>query len=101
MDRDDGVFELLKEYNQQHIIKLLEKLEGKEKEELVEQISKVDFHQIMELYVNTKKDIEIKENKIEEIHYLDKAKLNKAEMDIFNELGEKTIVSVHYAVVTM
>ncbi|MCI8616911.1 MAG: UDPGP type 1 family protein [Clostridia bacterium] len=101
MDRDDGVFELLKEYNQQHIIKLLEKLEGKEKEELVEQISKVDFHQIMELYENTKKDIEIKENKIEEIHYLDKAKLNKAEMDIFNELGEKVIVSGHYAVITM
>lgn len=101
MDRDDGVFELLKEYNQQHIIKLLKKLEGKEKEELVEQINKVDFHQIMELYENTKKDIEIKENKIEEIHYLDKAKLNKAEMDIFNELGEKVIVSGHYAVITM
>lgn len=101
MDRDDGVFELLKEYNQQHIIKLLKKLEGKEKEELVEQINKVDFHQIMELYENTKKDIEIKENKIEEIHYLDKAKLNKAEMDIFNELGEKVILSGHYAVITM
>jgi len=101
MDRDDGVFELLKEYNQQHIIKLLEKLEGKEKEELIEQINKIDFHQIMELYENTKKDIEIKENKIEEIHYLDKAKLNKAEMDIFNELGEKVIVSGHYAVITM
>ncbi len=101
MDKEEEIVELLKEYNQQHIINLLKKLEGSQKEELIQQINKIDFHQIMELYENTKKEIEIKENKIEEIHYLDKEKLNKAEMDIFNELGEKTIVSGHYAVVTM
>ncbi len=33
-----------KHINQEHIIKLLEQLEGKEKEELIEQINKIDFH---------------------------------------------------------
>lgn len=101
MDKDEEIVALLKEYNQLHIIDLIKKLEGKQKEELIEQINRIDFHQIMELYENTKREIEIKENKIEEIHYLDKEKLNKTEKETFDELGEKVIVSGHYAVVTM
>ena len=64
MEKEQETIKLLKEYNQEHIIKLLEKLDGKEKEELINQINNIDFHQINELYQNTKKDIEIKENKI-------------------------------------
>ncbi len=56
------VVDVLKEYNQEHIINLLNKLEEPKKQELLEQINKIDFHQIMELYDNTKKEIEIKEN---------------------------------------
>ena len=65
MDKLQDVIEILKEYNQEHIIKLLEKLEGKQKEELIKQIQTIDFHQIMELYNNTKKEVEFKESKIE------------------------------------
>lgn len=54
------VVDVLKEYNQEHIINLLNKLEEPKKQELLEQINKIDFHQIMELYDNTKKEIEIK-----------------------------------------
>ena len=101
MDRELEIIKLLKEYNQEHIIKLLEKLDGKEKEELLNQITNIDFHQIMELYQNTKKEIEIKDNKIEEIKYLDKEKLTKNQKERFDELGEKEIASGKYAVVTM
>lgn len=101
MDKNEEVIQLLKTYNQEHIINLLNKLDEKEKEELIEQINKIDFHQIMELYQNTKKEIEIKENKIESIRYLDKEKLTKNEIDEFNRLGEELIVSGKYAVVTM
>lgn len=71
------VVDVLKEYNQEHIINLLNKLEEPKKQELLEQINKIDFHQIMELYDNTKKEIEIKENIIESIPYYDKEKLTK------------------------
>lgn len=101
MDKVQDTIELLKIYNQEHIINLLNKLEGKEKEELIEQIGKIDFHQIMELYDNTKKEIAIKENKIENIAYLDKAKLSKMEQEEFDTIGEMAIRKRQYAVVTM
>ncbi len=101
MDKVQDTIALLKMYNQEHIINLLNKLEGKEKEELIEQINKIDFHQIMELYDNTKKELEIKENKIENIAYLDKAKLSKMEQEEFDTLGEMAICKGEYAVVTM
>lgn len=101
MDKVQDTIDILKMYNQEHIIKLLEQLEGKEKEELIEQINKIDFHQIMELYDNTKKELVIKENKIENIAYLDKAKLSKEQQEEFENLGEMAIRNQEYAVVTM
>ena len=101
MDKTQNVIELLKVYNQEHVINLLEKLKGNKKEELIEQLIKIDFHQIKELYDNTKKEIEIKENKIEEISYLDKAKLKYEQREEFDALGEDIIRKGQYAVVTM
>ena len=101
MDKEQDIIEILKQYKQEHIINLLNKLEEKQKEELIEQINNMDFHQIMELYENTKKEIEIKENKIESVAYLDKEKLTKSDKERFDELGERAIVSGQYAVVTM
>ena len=60
---------ILREYKQEHIIKLIEKLDEEKKNELVGQILKIDFNQIHELYENTKKQIEFKEKKIEPISY--------------------------------
>ena len=57
MDKNEDIIQLLKTYNQEHIIKLLNKLEEKQKDDLIEQINKIDFHQIAELYENTKKEI--------------------------------------------
>ena len=95
------VVDVLKEYNQEHIINLLNKLEEPKKQELLEQINKIDFHQIMELYDNTKKEIEIKENIIESIPYYDKEKLTKEQKNEFDTIGEEIIKSGKYAVVTM
>ena len=101
MDKAQDIQETLKNYHQEHIIKLMEQLEGKEKEELMEQITQIDFHQIMELYDDTKKEIEIKENKLENIAYLDKAKLSKEQKEELDALGEEIIRKHEYAVVTM
>lgn len=101
MEKEEEVKKLLEKYNQYHIINLMKKIDNNKKEELIKQIDKIDFHQIMELYENTKKDVEIKDNKIEAVPYLDKEKLSKSEKDLFIELGEKVIVNGQYAVVTM
>ena len=101
MIKEEDAIELLNSYNQTHIVNLLKKLDEVKKQELLEQIDKIDFGQIMELYDNTKKEIEIKENKIEAIGYLDKAKLTKEQKEEFDKLGEKIIKNGEYAVVTM
>jgi len=101
MDKAQDILDELKFYNQEHVIKLLEKLEGTKREELIEQLNNIDLNQIMELYDNTKKEIEIKENKIEEISYLDKDKLNVSQREEFDTIGENAVRNGEYAVVTM
>ncbi len=93
--------DILREYNQDHIIRLLEKLDEEKKQELTKQIQGIDFHQIMELYNNTKKEIKFKESKIEPLKYLDKAKLTEMQRQEFDKLGEEIVKSGKYAVVTM
>ena len=101
MDKVQDTIDILKMYNQEHIIRLLEKLDEDKKQALVEQISKIDFHQLKELYDNTKKEIEIKENKIEPLPYLDKKKLSEEQKEEFQRLGEAILEKGEYAVVTM
>ncbi len=101
MDKVQDTIDILKMYNQEHIIKLIEKLDEDKKQALVEQISKIDFHQLKELYDNTKKEIEIKENKIEPLPYLDKKKLSEEQKEEFQRLGDAILEKGEYAVVTM
>ena len=101
MDKMEQFEERLREYNQEHILKLFDILTESEKENLIEQINDIDLHQIMELYDMTKKEIEIKENKIEEIKYEDKAKMSNERKEKLDALGEKILKEGKYAVVTM
>jgi len=101
MDRKQECIELLKQYNQEHIARFLEKLDEEKQDELIKQIQRIDFHQITELYNNTKKEIEFKESKIEPLKYFDKQKLTENQRKKFDELGENSIKAGEYAVVTM
>ena len=49
MDKNEDVVQLLKTYNQEHIVKLLNKLEGRQKEELIEQIKNKEYNQIFSI----------------------------------------------------
>ena len=55
MDKLQDTIDILTEYKQDHIARLLKKLDEEKQNELIEQIQRIDFHQIMELYNNTKK----------------------------------------------
>ena len=101
MEKTQETIELLKTYNQEHIIKLMKKMTEEEKNNLIEQINNIDFHQVIELYDNAKKTIEIKESKIEAIKYLDKNKLSSSKKEELDSLGEAIIATGKYAVVTM
>lgn len=99
MDKLQNAKEILKEYNQNKVLEFLEKLDYKD--DLINQINNIDFHQLKELYENAIKEKDIKQNKIEPIEYLDKEKLSSQEKYKFDTLGENIIKSGKYAVVTM
>lgn len=102
MDKNEDIIKLLETHGQKHIIKLLNSLDDNKREELIEQINKIDFDQIDELYHNTKqRKFEEKENKIEAIDYIDKEKLDKETKKKLEELGENVLINGQYAVVTM
>lgn len=101
MDKVQDIVDILHMYNQEHIVNWLNKLDEVKQRELIEQINNIDFHQMMELYDNTKKEIELKDNKIEAVTYIDKEKLPEYEKERLEELGENVIKENAYAVVTM
>jgi len=93
--------EILKKYNQEDIIKVLEDLDLEKQEKLINQILEIDFEQIFKLYESTKEKEELKEEKITSIGHIDGNKLNIDEKNKYTDIGNKIIKQGKYAVVTM
>lgn len=101
MNEIEKAKEILKQYGQNHIVNLFNKIDDEKQEELAKQVLNIDFHKISELYENTKKEIEIKSKEIKPIEYVDKAKLTPEQKDKYDKLGEEVLRKGQYAVVTM
>lgn len=71
------VKELLKKYNQEHLLTFFDNLSAENKELLLNQILDIDFELMSKLYEDTKKEIDIDTNSIEPISYIDKSKLSR------------------------
>ena len=98
MDKIEKVKEILRQNNQESVIKILEKINLPEREKLAEQILNTDFTQILALLENTN---DKHRANIEPIGYIDKNKLDENEKDKFSKIGEEVIKNNQYAVVTM
>ena len=95
------VRETLKKYEQEHLMNFYEELTEIEKEDLLEQILGIDFEQVNRLYELTQKELEIKEDKIEPMEYVDKFKLPEEEKNRLQKIGEDIISKCGYAVAMM
>ena len=93
--------EILKEYNQEHILNNYNNLSDEKKEKLLDQILTIDFNQIAELFEQTKKQVSFANDKIEPIDFVDKSALSAEELKKYNDLGDNAIKQGKYAVVTM
>lgn len=91
----------LMQYNQEEILSVLNSLDGKEKEELIEQILKIDFEEITKLYENVKTKEQSQKCEIQPIDYIDKDKLSSSEKEELENIGLNIIKQNKYAVVTM
>ena len=94
----EEAIKLLKKYNQEKVLKQLEK--GKNSE-LIEQILNINFDKIEECKEKIEKEEIFKNDKIESISYIDETKLNKEEKENYENIGKDIISKGKYAVVTM
>ncbi len=101
MEKLEKAKEILKKYNQEHLLNGYEKLEESKKEELLDQILSIDFDLILSLYEKTKKPVDLGEGKVEPIEHTDKDKLTSEEMKNYYAKGAEIIKNGKYAVVTM
>ncbi len=95
MNKMDRAREILKKYNQTHIKNL--------NEELVEQILKIDFEQLQELYAeaNSSEPIENDIKNIEPVKAINPDKISKEELENYIKMGEDKVREGRYAVAIM
>ena len=98
---EEKAIEILKKFNQEHIIDWMNKLNDEEKSKLVNQVVNLNIEQVVDLYNNLSKTFEIGDKKIEKISAIDIEKLPKEDFDSYKNSGIDIIKSGKYAVVTM
>jgi len=91
----------LKQYEQENILATLNSLKGKEQEELINQILKIDFQEICELYKNLKIKEENLKCEIAPIESIDKERITDSELKELEEIGLNIIKQNKYAVITL
>ncbi len=90
----------LKKYGQEHLLNGFEKLSENKKKELIRQLQEIDFDLITSLYNNATKGVDLSNDTIEPIEYLDKYKLNEKFKE-YEDIGKKAISQGKLATVTM
>ena len=80
----------LKKYGQEHLLNHYETLDDTHKKQLLNQIDKIDFELVRNLYNHTKKEAKQGEDQITPIEYLDKYKLYD-DYKYYDNMGGKAI----------
>lgn len=93
--------DILKKYNQEHLLNFYDELNDDEKTLLIKQICNIDFDKIFNLYEASKIDEVIPTKLIEPLPYIDKSKLSEDEINFYNQIGGNFITENKFAVVTM
>lgn len=95
------VKEILKKYEQEHLLLNFEKLSEEKKEELLKQILQIDFEQMKKLYESVGKTKEDSSVEIDPISYIEKATIEESKKQKYFEKGANTLKENKLAVVTM
>ena len=90
----------LNKYNQEHLLNGYEELPENKKKQLLQELQAIDFELVDSLYKKTKKGVDLSNDKIEPIEYVDKYKLNENYKE-FEAIGKKSIYEGKLAAVTM
>ena len=93
--------QILKKYNQEHLLNFYDELTEPEKETLLSQIHNIDFDKINKLYISSTKDDSIPYDRISPIPFVSKSKLSKKEIDHYSKIGNEFISKEKLAIITL
>ena len=93
--------EILKKYNQEHLLYFYNELSEEEKNKLINQILDINFEKIINLYINSKKNEDLSDVKISPLSHIEKETLTEKELNYYIQIGEAIIKNNQVAVVTM
>ena len=100
-DKLSEVKKILSKYNQEHLIQFYSELTEKQKSDLLNQILKIDFEEILNLYEESKLEVLNSTENIEPLDYSIKADFTKSEKKQLTSLGVKAIKSGKVGVITL
>lgn len=92
--------DILEKYDQKHLLSFYDILNGEKRELLLDQILRINFEQICNLYKNSYIELE-KHDTITPLPYVDKTKLSNKEFKYYNKIGIEAIKSHEFAVITL
>lgn len=95
------IMQILKKYNQEHLLDFFDELEDLEKENLISQISSIDFEEIKQLYINSTMDDSISSDRISPIPFVEKNKLSNEEIKNYTKIGNDAIYNKKLAIITL
>lgn len=93
--------EILRKYNQSHIIEWMDKQEDSIKQKIINQVLEIDLDELEKLYKKVQRGRVKKDYNITKIESVVKEKLSEEESKEYINLGEEVLKSNKYAVVTM
>ena len=100
-DKLNIVKSILEKYNQQHLLKFYSNLTETQKNNLLNQILKIDFEEILHLYEKSKTDVFESTEDIEPLDYCIKSNLPLSKLKLFENTGIKAIKSGKVGVITL
>lgn len=95
------VKEILEKYNQQHLIQFYNELTELQRADLLNQILKLNFDEILSLYESSKQEIYNSTEEIEPLPYTDKSLIPSHELNQLRKIGINTIKSGKIGVITL
>lgn len=100
-DKLNEAKQILKEYNQEHLLQFYDEISEEEKNILINQILNMNFEQILNLYNNSIHPKVQPKIDISPLQHIEKDLLSNEEMNYYISLGEAIIKSNSFAVITM
>lgn len=102
MEKDyEKAVQILKEYKQQHIIQFMNKSNSDIRQKLINQILRIDFEELKELYEKTFESLYVDLEELIPVTGVNPCKMKKEKIEEYKKIGSNIIKNNKFAIATM